>query len=85
MGLKRRLAGGAEVHDKKKSSSPGFMELIAAHPAAVPECVIEFESRSGGKIRIHWKGSGEEHLYGVPIYKQQWFKDRRTSAKISSR
>jgi hypothetical protein len=59
MGLKRRLAGGAEVHKKKKSSSPGFVELIAAHPAAVPECVIEFESRSGGKISIHWKGSGE--------------------------
>jgi Zn-dependent peptidase ImmA (M78 family) len=27
----------------------------------------------------------EERLYGVPIYKQKWFKDRRASAKISSR
>jgi hypothetical protein len=58
MGLKRRLAGGTEVRKKKKSTSPGFVELIASHPATVADCVIEFESRSGGKIRIQWKGSG---------------------------
>jgi hypothetical protein len=56
--LKRRLAGGTEVREKKRAASPGFVELIAAHPAAVAECVIEFESRSGGKMRIQWKGSG---------------------------
>jgi hypothetical protein len=33
------------------------MELIAAHSAAA-ECVIEFESKSGGKMRIQWKGAG---------------------------
>jgi hypothetical protein len=58
MGLKRRLAGGAEVREKKQSASPGFVELIAAHPAAVAECVIEFQSKGGGKMRIQWKGSG---------------------------
>lgn len=58
MGLKRRLAGSAEIRKKKKSVSPGFVELIATHPATVAECVIEFESRSGGKMRIQWKGSG---------------------------
>jgi hypothetical protein len=56
MGLKRRLAGGAEVREKKKSASPGFVELIAAPPAAVAQCVIEFESRGGGKMR-QWKAS----------------------------
>ena len=58
MGLKRRLAGGTEVRKKKKSASAGFVELIATHSAAVAECVIEFESGSGGKMRIQWKGSG---------------------------
>jgi hypothetical protein len=58
MGLKRRLAGGTEVRKKKKSVPSGFVELIAAHPATVAECVIEFESGSGGKMRIQWKGSG---------------------------
>jgi hypothetical protein len=57
MGLKRRLAGGTDVRGKGESSPSGFVELIAAHPSAVAECVIEFESRSGGKMRIQWKGS----------------------------
>jgi hypothetical protein len=55
--LKRRLEGGSKRGEKKKVASPGFVELIAAHPA-VAECVIEFESKSGGKMRIQWKGSG---------------------------
>lgn len=58
MGLKRRLAGGTEVRKKKKSVPSGFVELIAAHPATVAECVIEFKSGSGRKMRIQWKGSG---------------------------
>jgi hypothetical protein len=58
VGLKRRLAGGTEVCEKKKASSPGFVEMIAAHPGAAAECVIEFESKSGGKMRIQWKGWG---------------------------
>lgn len=57
MGLKRRLAGGAEVRKEKKSASPGFVELIAAHPATVADCVIEFESSISGKMRIHWRSS----------------------------
>ena len=57
MGLKRRLAGGTEVRKKKKSVSPGFVELIAAHPGTEAECVIEFESSVGSKMRIQWKAS----------------------------
>ena len=34
---------------------PGFVELIAPAPAAPPECLIELESTSGSKMRIHWK------------------------------
>jgi len=58
VGLKRRLEGVTKLEKKKKTASPRFVELIAAHPATVAECVIEFESGSGGKMRIQWKGSG---------------------------
>ena len=58
MGLKRRLAAVAEIPEKKQSRSPGFVELVMPYAAAGAECVIEFESQSGGKMRIQWKGSG---------------------------
>ena len=54
-GLKKRL--GEVTSSKKKTTKPAFVELIATHPAAVSECVIEFESSIGSKIRIQWKGS----------------------------
>ena len=41
----------------KEGSQPAFVELVAAHPATMSECVIEFESSIGGKMRIQWKGS----------------------------
>jgi len=53
--LKKRLGG--VVNTPRKASSPAFVELIASHPATVSECVIEFESSMGGKMRIQWKGS----------------------------
>lgn len=55
--LKRRLEGTAKQGERKKVTSTGFVELIAAQPAAA-ECAIEFESQGGGKMRIQWKGSG---------------------------
>jgi hypothetical protein len=58
MGLKRRLAEVREIPEKKKPRSPGFVELVSPYAAAGAECVIEFESQSGGKMRIQWKGSG---------------------------
>jgi len=58
MGLKRRLADISEVSEKKRARTPGFVELVAPYAAAGAECVIEFESQSGGKMRIQWKGSG---------------------------
>ena len=58
MGLKRRLADISEVSEKKKARTPGFVELVAPYAASGAECVIEFESQSGGKMRIQWKGSG---------------------------
>jgi hypothetical protein len=58
MGLKRRLADVSEIGEKKKARTPGFVEWVAPCAAAGAECVIEFESQSGGKMRIQWKGSG---------------------------
>jgi hypothetical protein len=55
MGLKKRLGEVPVV--PKKATGPAFVELISAHPATVADCVIEFESSIGGKMRIQWKGS----------------------------
>jgi hypothetical protein len=55
MGLKKRLGEVPVV--RKKVTGPAFVELISAHPATVADCVIEFESSIGGKMRIQWKGS----------------------------
>ena len=53
--LKKRLGGVSDL--RKKTARPTFVELVAAHPATMSECVIEIESSIGGKMRIQWKGS----------------------------
>jgi hypothetical protein len=53
-GLKKRLDGVS--HRRRKARKPAFVELIAPH-AAPRECVIEFESLHGGKVRIQWKAA----------------------------
>src|SRR5713226_7028233 len=55
MGLKKRLTAAPSL--PRKTSKPAFVELIAPHPATLEECAIEFESSSGGKMRIQWKAS----------------------------
>ena len=52
MGLKKRL--GEAVGRRPGNSKPVFVELIAPPPAACEECLIEFESTRGDKMRIHW-------------------------------
>ena len=54
-GLKKRLEG--VQGSQKKAAKPAFVELIADHPATVADCVIEFESSTGSKMRIQWKNS----------------------------
>ena len=51
-GLKKRLGGVPIV--RRKATKPAFVELIAPPQE---ECVIEFESPSGNKMRIQWKAS----------------------------
>ena len=54
MGLKKRL--GEPSSHRRKTSRAAFVELITP-PPAVEECVIEFESSRGAKMRIQWKAS----------------------------
>jgi hypothetical protein len=49
--LKKRLGGVPVV--RRKATKPAFVELIAPQE----ECVIEFESPGGNKMRVQWKAS----------------------------
>lgn len=53
MGLKKRLGGVAML--RGKVTKPAFVELITPPATAPVECLIEFESSRGGKMRIQWK------------------------------
>ena len=53
--LKQRLDGMPSQPRKQNKSA--FVELIGDGAAAVPECVIEFESAGGSKMRIQWKAA----------------------------
>jgi hypothetical protein len=54
-GLKKRLGGVSQR--RPKTRKPAFVELIAPPAAMQRECVIEFESLRGGKVRIQWKAA----------------------------
>ena len=53
--LKQRLGGNPSQPQKSQVNKPAFLELIGDGATTLPECVIEFESASGGKMRILWK------------------------------
>jgi hypothetical protein len=55
MQLKKRLGG--VVKAPKRAGKPTFVELIGSHRVMASECVVEFASPLGGKMRIEWKGS----------------------------
>ena len=55
MQLKKRL-GGVSRHQRKLNRQ-AFVELITPRSAALAECVIEFESVSGSKMRIQWRAA----------------------------
>jgi hypothetical protein len=56
MGLKKRL-GEVRPQRGRKAVAPAFVEVVAAQPAALEACLIEFESARGAKMRIHWKAA----------------------------
>ncbi len=53
--LKQRLGGSPIV--QRKATKPAFVELVAPPRAQLEECVIEFESSSGSKMRIQLKAT----------------------------
>jgi hypothetical protein len=53
VGLGKRVAGS--VRRRRKSARPAFVELVASSSPKLDECVIEFESARGAKMRSHWK------------------------------
>jgi hypothetical protein len=55
MGLKKRL--GEPSSHRRKAPRSAFVELIAPPPATLEECIVEFESSNGAKMRIQWKAS----------------------------
>jgi len=55
MGLKKRL--GEPPSQRRKTPRAAFVELITPPPATLEECVIEFESSRGAKMRIQWKAT----------------------------
>ena len=63
MGLKKRL--GEPSSHRRKAPRPAFVELIAPPSAALEECVIEFESSRGAKMRIQWKASAPPDWTGL--------------------
>jgi hypothetical protein len=56
MGLKKRLGGVALL--RRKATKPAFVELTAPQATPLQECMIEFESLRGGKMRIQCRASG---------------------------
>jgi hypothetical protein len=54
-GLKKRLGGVS--HRRRKARKPAFVELMVPPSAMLGECLIEFESLHGGKVRIQWKAA----------------------------
>ena len=55
MGLKKRLGGVSRP--RGKAGKPAFVELITPAAGVLRECMIEFESLHGGKVRIQWKAA----------------------------
>jgi len=53
-GKLKRLLVAADSRGRRMPRKPRFVELIAPAPVSTPECLIEFESASGSKMRIQW-------------------------------
>ena len=54
VGLKKRL--GVTSNGRRDATKPAFVELMTP-PTVLPECVMEFETPTGAKMRIQWKAS----------------------------
>jgi hypothetical protein len=64
-GKLKRLLVAADSRQRNRERQPGFLELTAPAPDAAPGCVIEFETASGSKMRIHWKTAAPPDWTGL--------------------
>ena len=63
VGLKKRMT--ISVRRRHKPARPKFVELIAPTPPQLDECIIEFESIRGGKMRIQWRAAAPPDWMGL--------------------
>ena len=63
VGLRKRVAGS--VRRRRKPARPRFVELIAPNSPKPDECIIEFESARGAKMRIQWKAAAQPDWMGL--------------------
>jgi hypothetical protein len=63
MGLKKRV--GSSARRRRTPTQPRFVELIAPPTAKLDECVIEFESARGAKMRIQWRAAAPPDWAGL--------------------
>ena len=56
MRLKGRLGEVKPAH-RRQAAPPSFIEVVAAQPAVLEVCMIEFESPRGTKMRVQWKAT----------------------------
>ena len=64
-GKLKRLLVAADRRQRNRERQPGFLELTAPAPVAAPGCIIEFETASGSKMRIHWKTAAPPDWTGL--------------------
>ena len=57
--LKKRVKSGAGAPAVEKGGMGSFVELVGVVPAVAGECVVEVESVSGTKLRVHLRGRPE--------------------------
>ena len=55
--LKERIEAGDRQGSREMSARPAFVEIVPQPMAAVSECTLELEDRSGARMRVHLKGT----------------------------
>lgn len=66
--LKKRTLGSPMPRRKsvrRKPAQPAFLELLAQPVAKVEDCVVEFESARGAKMRVQCKASAPPEWSGL--------------------
>ena len=70
--LKNRISGQKSNRQKKKSSSPLFVELDCVDSFTPSECIVEMEDARGSKMRMIFKGKADLDL--LELSKAFWRK-----------